>query len=108
MTPIDQAIHAVEGPSNLAAKLGVRVNVVTNWRMRGRAPAEYVLAIEAATGISRHKLRPDVFGEPPTEEQGDRLADPKVGVETPDSAEVQSQRGRVHAPQVACSRSHRA
>lgn len=65
MTAIDQAIEAVGGPSSLAAKLGVKVNVVTNWRMRGRAPAEYVLPIEAASGVSRHELRPDVFGPPP-------------------------------------------
>ena len=65
MTAIDRAIEAVGGPSSLAGKLGVKVNVVTNWRMRGRAPAEYVLAIEAASGVSRHDLRPDVFGPPP-------------------------------------------
>lgn len=65
MTAIERAIAAVKGPSILAAKLGVKANVVTNWRMRGRAPAEYVLAIERATGISRHDLRPDVFDPAP-------------------------------------------
>lgn len=26
-----------------------------------RVPAEYVLKIEAATGVSRHDLRPDIY-----------------------------------------------
>ena len=26
-----------------------------------RVPAEYVLRIEAATGVSRHDLRPDIY-----------------------------------------------
>lgn len=33
-----------------------------------RIPAERVLDIEAFTGISRHDLRPDVFGEAPATE----------------------------------------
>lgn len=27
-----------------------------------QCPAEHVLAMEAATGMSRHELRPDIFG----------------------------------------------
>lgn len=30
-----------------------------------RCPAEHVLAVEAVTGVSRHQLRPDVFGPEP-------------------------------------------
>lgn len=33
----------------------------------GRAPAEFVLHIEALTGVSRHDLRPDVYGVGPLE-----------------------------------------
>lgn len=62
MSAIDRAIEAAGGATRLASALGVRVNVVTNWRARGTVPAEQVLAIESATGISRHDLRPDVFG----------------------------------------------
>ena len=29
-----------------------------------RPPPKYCLAIEAVTGVSRHDLRPDIFGEP--------------------------------------------
>jgi DNA-binding transcriptional regulator YdaS (Cro superfamily) len=28
---------------------------------KGRLPADYVLAIEEATGVSRHDLRPDIY-----------------------------------------------
>ncbi len=28
---------------------------------RRRLPAEYVLSVEAATGVSRHDLRPDIY-----------------------------------------------
>lgn len=62
MSAIYRAIEAAGGATRLASALGVKVNVVTNWRARGTAPAEQVLAIESATGVSRHDLRPDVFG----------------------------------------------
>jgi DNA-binding transcriptional regulator YdaS (Cro superfamily) len=34
-------------------------------KFRERVPAERVLAIEAATGVPRHELRPDIY--PPDE-----------------------------------------
>lgn len=42
-----------------------------------RVPAERVLEVEAITGISRHELRPDVYGpEPlPSEDQQGEHAD---------------------------------
>jgi len=65
MSAIDRAIEMGGGATRLASTLGVKVNVVTNWRGRRTVPAEHVLAIEAATGVSRHDLRPDVFGPRP-------------------------------------------
>ena len=42
--------------------LGKRQSVVHDWLRHGRPlPAEHVLAVEAATGISRHDLRPDIY-----------------------------------------------
>ena len=35
--------------------------------MKVRPPPEWVLDIERATGISRHDLRPDIFGKAPKE-----------------------------------------
>lgn len=65
MNPIDQAIQQAGGVSRLASILGVTPQAVSNWRSRESVPAEQVLAIETATGISRHDLRPDVFGVAP-------------------------------------------
>lgn len=64
MNTLTQAVEAAGGVGKLAASIGVAQNVVSNWRKRGKVPAEHVLAIEAATGVSRHLLRPDVFGPP--------------------------------------------
>ena len=65
MNALDRAIEALGGVGKLASAIGLRQNVVSNWRMRGQAPAERCLAIEKATGVSRHDLRPDVFGPAP-------------------------------------------
>lgn len=65
MDALSKAIETMGGVGKLAATLGVRQNVVSNWRLRGQPPAERCLAIEQATGgvVTRHDLRPDVFGE---------------------------------------------
>lgn len=52
----------------LAREVGVGYQLVQGWRVKSRkyaTPAEYVLAVERASGISRHRLRPDVFGPQP-------------------------------------------
>lgn len=47
----------------MARLLGVKPQAVNQWaKGRRPIPARHVLAIEAATGVSRHVLRPDVFG----------------------------------------------
>lgn len=50
------------GHNDLAKKLGVKRQVVYGWKM---IPPKYVLDVEKETGISRHILRPDVFGPAP-------------------------------------------
>lgn len=62
LSPVDAVIKALGGPSNAARTLGTKPSVVMNWRTRKQVPAERVLDIETATGISRHTLRPDIFG----------------------------------------------
>lgn len=63
-SPVDAVIKALGGPSKTAIALGIsNPSVVMNWRTRRQVPAERVLEIEAATGISRHELRPDIFGK---------------------------------------------
>lgn len=45
----------------LAEKLGVNKSTLWRWE-EGQVPAERVLQVEGITGISRHVLRPDVYG----------------------------------------------
>lgn len=66
MSAIDHAIQQAGGASRLASILGVTPQAVSNWKARESVPPEQVLAIENATGISRHDLRPDVFGPAPS------------------------------------------
>lgn len=49
----------------LSEFLGLSRAAVNRWKLNGRVPAEHVLEIEKFTGISRHILRPDVFGDHP-------------------------------------------
>ena len=58
-TAIETAIRLAGGPAALAKQLGESTQTVSNWRMRGVAPANRCAAIEAKTGISRRDLRPD-------------------------------------------------
>jgi DNA-binding transcriptional regulator YdaS (Cro superfamily) len=67
-TPISRAIEKAGGQKPLADILNVHPAMVSQWAT-GRRPvaAHHVLAIEEATGVSRHDLRPDVFGSAPAE-----------------------------------------
>jgi hypothetical protein len=51
---------------------------------RKSLPAEHVLAVEAATGISRHELRPDIYpvqsSGPEAPPEGTSPAVPKLAV----------------------------
>jgi DNA-binding transcriptional regulator YdaS (Cro superfamily) len=55
---IGRAIEAAGGTAALAQRLGIQAPSIYSWR---RVPAERVLAVEAATKISRHDLRPDLY-----------------------------------------------
>lgn len=62
-SPVEAVIEALGGPTKAATALGIsNPSVVMNWRTRGQVPAERVLEVETITGISRHVLRPDIFG----------------------------------------------
>ena len=60
---LDQAIRAVGGVSELARRIGIAQPSVSNW---SRVPAERVLMVEAATGVERAVLRPDLYGAQPS------------------------------------------
>ena len=57
---LEEAIRVAGGVGALAKKLGISQPSVSNW---SRVPAERVLSIEAATGVSRATLRPDLYAE---------------------------------------------
>ncbi len=64
---MDEALELAKtkagGPSGLADKLGdITPQAISQWK---RVPAERVIDVERVTGISRHRLRPDVFGAAP-------------------------------------------
>jgi TorA maturation chaperone TorD/DNA-binding transcriptional regulator YdaS (Cro superfamily) len=57
---LNRAIDAAGGVAQLARKIGIAQPSVSNW---SRVPAERVIAVEAATGVSREVLRPDLYVE---------------------------------------------
>lgn len=55
---LNEAVHAAGSVSELARQIGISQPSVSNWT---RVPAERVIAVEAATGIDRSILRPDLY-----------------------------------------------
>jgi DNA-binding transcriptional regulator YdaS (Cro superfamily) len=55
------AIDQAGGLAALGRALGITPQAINNWKASG-IPADRVLDVERITGISRHELRPDVFG----------------------------------------------
>ncbi|MBS0247538.1 MAG: molybdopterin-guanine dinucleotide biosynthesis protein B [Proteobacteria bacterium] len=56
---LQEAIRAVGGVTELARRIGISQPSVSNWT---RVPAGRVAAVEAATGVDRSILRPDLYG----------------------------------------------
>jgi DNA-binding transcriptional regulator YdaS (Cro superfamily) len=70
-TPIENLRGKGWGPAKLAAAIAqanpaskITSQAISQWR---EVPAHRVLEVEAITGLSRHDLRPDIFGRAPTE-----------------------------------------
>jgi TorA maturation chaperone TorD len=59
---LDEAIRADGGTTELARGIGISQPSVSNW---SRVPAERMLSVEAATGVARAILRPDLYEEHP-------------------------------------------
>jgi len=55
---LTEAIRRAGGLRALGRALGISHQTITQWR---QAPPLRVLAIERLTGVSRHKLRPDIY-----------------------------------------------
>jgi TorA maturation chaperone TorD len=55
---LDRAIDAAGGVAQLARKIGLSQPSVSNWN---KVPVQRVIAVEAATGVPRTELRPDLY-----------------------------------------------
>lgn len=63
---LEEAIAACDGnQSELARRIDKTQGHISIWLRRGRCAADSVLAIERETKVSRHRLRPDIFGPVP-------------------------------------------
>lgn len=62
---LQEAIDRIGGKAKLADALRVTRSAVSHWVKGGELPVKRVLEIERLTGVSRHKLRPDIFGDHP-------------------------------------------
>lgn len=71
---LNRAIKAAGGSAALAKICKQHPQAVTRWKREGRPPAKHCLAIEAATGVTRYELRPDVFGVAPDTSELDSAA----------------------------------
>lgn len=59
--PLQKAIDALGSARALAAVLRISPQALSQWK---EIPIGRVVAIEGATGIPRHELRPDIFQRP--------------------------------------------
>ena len=57
-----EATRRAGGQAKIGVICGKTQPAVSGWiRRMKRLPAEHVLPVEAATGVSRHLLRPDIY-----------------------------------------------
>lgn len=61
---LSKAIDAAGGQAPLSRALGITYQAIDSWKKRGVPPSR-VLDVERHTGVSRHELRPDIFGSSP-------------------------------------------
>lgn len=59
-----QAVKTAGGMKALGAELSISYQAVQKWLKSG-IPAGRVLEVESLTGVSRYRLRPDIFGQRP-------------------------------------------
>lgn len=57
-----EAVMAAGGQARLARAVGVSVQAVHQWLSKGRVPVERASKVSEVTGVSKHRLRQDIFG----------------------------------------------
>lgn len=64
--PLKKAIILAGGPANIARKLKITSQAISQWEV---APANRCIDLENMTNgkVTRHQLRPDIFGSKRTE-----------------------------------------
>src|SRR5262245_53964333 len=67
---LSEALRAVGGVSELARKIGISQPSISNW---ARVPADRVRAVEAASGVNRTILRPDLYQDEAAEQPVDDI-----------------------------------
>ena len=61
-TPLAEAVRIVGSQSAFARLINRSQAAVWQWLKEGRSlPAEHVLTVEAATGVDKSRLRPDIY-----------------------------------------------
>lgn len=63
MKALHRAIKTAGSMRELGLLIGVTGQNIAMWKHRRSIPAQYILKIEKATGVSRHLLRPDLYPE---------------------------------------------
>lgn len=69
---LQKAVEVAGSQAELARRIGKKQAHVWNWLHRdNEVPAEAAIPIETATGgkVTRHDLRPDIFGPAPKPER---------------------------------------
>ncbi|TXN26866.1 YdaS family helix-turn-helix protein [Methylobacterium sp. WL19] len=57
-TALTLAIRMAGGPKALGERIGISSQAISQWV---ECPPRRVIAVEAASGVSRHELRPDLY-----------------------------------------------
>lgn len=62
ISALQRAIKKAGSQKVLGRLIGATQQAVSTWHKAAKGvPAEYVIAIERHTGVSRHDLRPDIY-----------------------------------------------